>query len=408
MNALEAKTQMKEYAAAAKSIADDSALSLTEKKERLDKVEADLKNASAVIAVDAQAKRLMAGGDSADADAPALESRGFKSLGQQIVDSEAYKSLKGSDRKRFNSTVEVKTVNAIDEGTGISNGFLNGMGGVAAIPQYLPGIVDLRFPPLLVADLFAQGTTDSPLISYVKESAFQNNAAGVAEKGKKPQSDDSLVRVNSQVGKIAHFLKITDEMLQDVPAYVSFLNSRLILGIQQKEQTELLSGSGYPSVPGLLGQSGLATSIAANGTSQPTDVEAIFMMLTLIRTTAWLEPDAILVNPNDWQKIRLRKDDHGQYYAGGPFTGAYGNGGYSNVDAIWGVRVVVTPAVPEKTILVGAFKEGAQIFRRQGVTVEMTNSNADDFENNLVTVRAEERLALAVYRPGAYGKVTLA
>ena len=36
----------------------------------------------------------------------------------------------------------------------------------------------------------------------------------------------------------------------------------------------------------------------------------------------------------------------------------------------------------------------------------MTNSNEDDFKNNLVALRAEERLALAVYRPGAFGKVT--
>lgn len=408
MNALEARTQMKELAAAAKSIAEDSALTLPEKKERLDRVEADLKNASNIIAVDAQAKRLMSGGDSANEDAPEIEAKSVKSLGRQVVDSDAYANLKGIAGKRFNSSVEIKTVNTIDEGTGLSNGFLNGLGGAAAIPQFLPGIVDLRFPPLLVADLFAQGTTESPLISYVKETAFQNNAAGVAEKGKKPQSDDTIARVTAQVGKIAHFMKITDEMLQDVPAFVSFLNSRLILGVQQKEQTELLSGNGYPSLPGLLNQSGLSTAIAANGTNQPTDVDAIFQMLTQIRTTAWLEPDAILVNPADWMKIRLRKDSQGQYYAGGPFTGAYGNGGYSNVDAIWGVRVVQTPAVPAGTILVGAYKEGAQIFRRQGVTVEMTNSNADDFENNLVTVRAEERLALAVYRPGAFGKVTLA
>lgn len=404
MNALEAKNRMSEYAASAKSIAEDSALTNVEKKERLDKIEADFKEASAVIAVDLQAKRLMEGGDSVNADAPEAPRTGHKSLGHQVVESEAFKNLKNIEGKRFNTSVEVKTVNTVDEGTSLANGFLNGLGGVAAIPNYLPGIVDIKFPPLLVADLFAQGTTDSPLISYVKESSFQNNAAGVAEKGKKPQSDDSLARVTAQVGKIAHFLKITDEMLQDVPAYVSFLNSRLILGIQQKEQTELLSGAGYPSVPGLLNTSGLSTTLTATAA---TVVDVIFQMLTQIRTTAWLEPDAILVNPADWMNIRLRKDDHGQYYAGGPFTGAYGNGGYSNVDAIWGVRVVMTPAVPAGTVLVGAFKEAAQIFRRQGITVEMTNSNVDDFENNLVTVRAEERLALATYRPGAFGKITI-
>lgn len=406
MNVLEARKRMQECAAAAKSIAEDSVLTLPEKKERLDKVEADLKDASAVIALDEQAKRLMVGGEANTNEAPA--GRSAKTIGEQVIASDAYRSMLGAKGARFSASVDVKTVGTIDEGTSVTGTVFDGMGGAAVVPQYLPGIVDLRFPPLLVADLFAQGTTDSALISYVKETAFQNSAAGTAEKTKKPQSDDSLARVNAQVGKIAHFLKVTDEMAQDVPAYVSFLNNRLILGVQQKEQVELLQGSGYPSVPGILGQSGLATAVAANGASQPIDIEAVFAQLTAIRTTAWLEPDAILVNPSDWQSIKLRKDSNGQYFSGGPFTGSYGNGGYSNVDALWGVRVVVTPAVPAKTILVGAFKEGAQIFRRQGVTVEMTNSNQDDFENNLITVRAEERLALAVYRPGAFGKVTLA
>ena len=72
-----------------------------------------------------------------------------------------------------------------------------------------------------------------------------------------------------------------------------------------------------------------------------------------------------------------------------------------------GLTVDVTTAIAQGTVLVGGFQESAQIFRRQGVTVEMTNSNVDDFVNNLITVRAEERLALAVYRPAGFGKVTL-
>jgi HK97 family phage major capsid protein len=120
-----------------------------------------------------------------------------------------------------------------------------------------------------------------------------------------------------------------------------------------------------------------------------------------------VEPDAIVIHPTDWQTIRLGKDSQGQYYAGGPFTGAYGNGGYTNVADIWGVKAVITTAIAQGTVLVGGFQESGQVFRRQGITLEMTNSNVDDFVNNLITLRAEERLALAVYRPAGFGKVTL-
>jgi len=164
-------------------------------------------------------------------------------------------------------------------------------------------------------------------------------------------------------------------------------------------------------VTGILQTSGLQTAIASESTGTLADptlvMDDLYEQITAIRFNAFVEPDAIVVNPADWQHIRLAKDANKQYYNGGPFTGAYGNGGFTNVDAIWGLRVVLTSAIASGTTLVGGFQECAQIFRRQGVTVEMTNSNSTDFENGLITVRAEERLALAVYRPGGFGTTTI-
>jgi HK97 family phage major capsid protein len=114
------------------------------------------------------------------------------------------------------------------------------------------------------------------------------------------------------------------------------------------------------------------------------------------------------MNPLDWAVLRLQKDANKQYFAGGPFTGAYGqNGPFNSVDTLWGKPVIQTPSIAQGTAAVGGFRECGQIFRRQGITVEMTNTNQDDFINNLITVRAYERLALAVYRPNGFGKVTL-
>lgn len=408
MSLASAQEKMRELATKAKTVYEDETKSVTEKAEELAKIDVDVKSASDEVALHKTAARLMTGGEAAEdakEDAPVRA----KSIGAQVVESAAFKSFAAGAGQR-SASVELKAVNTVDEGTTFSGGFPTGQGGAAVLPDFLPGIVDLRFNQLVVADLFAQGATTSNQISYVKETAFQNSAAGVAEKGAKPQSDDTIARVVEQVGKIAHFMKTTDELVQDAAAYQSFLQSRLVLGVRLKEQTELLSGSGYPSVPGLLGRSGMQTAIAeTSGTlADPTLViNAVYNQITNIRFNAFVEPDAALVNPVDWQNIRLARDAQKQYYAGGPFTGAYGNGGYTNVDALWGLRVLVTPAIPAGTLLIGGFQECAQIFRRQGVTVEMTNSNVDDFTNNLITTRAEERLALAVYRPGGFGKVTV-
>jgi HK97 family phage major capsid protein len=404
---VEAKSAMRRLATKAQEVVNDDSVTMAEKKTVLENIQTEIKSYEETISLHEKANRLMDGGEAVDAEVS--RENMTKSVGSAIIDSAAFKSARDSRGGRFSFSTDVKAV-VMNEGTTIANGQLNGQGGVLALPDYLPGIVDLRYATLGVGDLFAQGATTSPIVSYVKQSAQTVGAAATSEKTLKGQSDATFVRVNEQVGKIAAFLKITDEMLQDAAQAETFLTNMLVKEVAREEENEVLNGSGYPALAGILGRSGLATTVAAgNSLASPAKfVDAIFQQITAIRTTAFVEPDAIVVNPADWQYIRLAKDVSGQYYAGGPFTGAYGNPSPSNVDSLWGLKVLQSPRIAAGTALVGGFQEGGQLFRRQGITVEMTNSNEDDFVKNLITVRAETRSALAVYRPGAFGKVTVA
>jgi len=412
VSVIEAKAGMRELGTKAAQVKDDDSLTNAEKMTRLDAYATELKEFSDAIAIHEAAARLMAGGEAAP-EAKSAPEGVAKSVGRQIIESAAFKNAVAAKGSHFSFTSEIgtKVAGTVDEGTTIANGQLNGAGGVLALPNYLPGIVDIRFAQLSVGELFAQGSTDSPIVSYVKEASETVGAAARAEKGALAQSDATFARVNEQVGGIGAFFTITDEMLQDAPQTESFLSNRLIAQLQREEENEVLNGSGYPALAGVLGRSGLATAISAGTTgtlAAPMKLaEAIFQQRTAIRTTAFVEPDAVVMNPTDWQYIQLAKDANTQYYAGGPFSGAYGNGGYSNVAALWGLRVVLSPRIASGTALVGGFQEGGQLFRRQGVTVEMTNSNEADFKSRLITVRATSRSALAVYRPGAFGKVTI-
>src|SRR5690606_21476411 len=112
--------------------------------------------------------------------------------------------------------------------------------------------------------------------------------------------------------------------------------------------------------------------------------------------------------PLDYQSFRLSKDGNGQYYGGGYFAGQYGNGGVPEQPPLWGLRTIVTPAISAGTVLMGAVSQGATVYRKGGVRVDMANTNEADFINNLVTLRVEERLALAVRYPSAFVKVTMA
>lgn len=410
---IEAKNAMRDLGTKAQSVVDDASLSPAEKMTRLDAYAVDLKGFQDVVSVHESAKRLMSGAEIAPEEKAPAAQAGVKSLGRQVIESDAFRSAVAAKGGKYSFVSEIgtKTAATVDEGVTIANGQLNGAAGVLSLPSYLPGIVDIRFAQLSVGELFAQGSTDSPIISYVKEATETVGAAARAEKGAIAQMDATFSRVNEQVGGIAAFFTVTGEMLQDAPQAESFLSNRLIAQLQREEENEVLNGTGYPALPGILGRSGLQTALSAGTTGTLANpmllAEAIHKQVTLIRTTAFVEPDAVVMNPTDWQYLELAKDANAQYFSGGPFTGSYGTGNFSNVRSIWGLRVVLSPRIASGTALVGGYQEGGQFFRKQGITVEMTNSNEADFKSNLVTVRATSRSALAVYRPGAFGKVTI-
>lgn len=403
---IEAKRKMAELATKAREVVDDKDLSNAEKKTRLDAYQEELKGYSDVIAIDEQAKRLIAGADAA----PETRSESRverRSFAQQVIESDGYKSMvhKGVQGVQ----IEVKAAATIDEGIIPAYSGGAGLAGQLSTPLFLPGIVPLLFQPLRIADLLAQGSTSSTSISYVIEAAFQDLTGVVLEKGAIPQLDLTLARRQDNVGKVANIAKPTVEMFKDAEQFQAYLQNRMTFGIQRKEEQQLLNGTGTaPEVTGILNRAGLAPTIVTTaGLTAVKIMEGIFNQITALRSVSFIEPDAIVINPTDWQTIRLGKDAQGQYYAGGPFTGAYGNPGPSNVSNLWGVKTVITTAIAQGTALVGGFQESAQIFRRDGITLDMTNSNNNDFENDLITLKAEERIALAVYRPAGFGKVTL-
>lgn len=403
---IEAKNGMRELGAKAAAVQSDASLTNAEKMSRLEGYALDMKGFSDTVSIHEAAQRLMIGGESAP-EAKTASGPDRRSFGRQLVESDGYKSMQDGQSKGV--AVELKAAATIDEGIipAFSGG--SGQGGQLTTPEFLPGIVPLKFQPLTIADLFAQGSTSNSSLTYVIEAAFQDLTSTVLEKGAKPQLDLTLARRQDNVAKIANVAKVTDEMFQDAPAFEAYLSNRMVLGLQREEEKQLLNGSGTaPNLQGVLNRSGLATTVTTvAGLTAVKIMEGIFNQITALRAVSFVEPDAIVIHPTDWQTIRLGKDTAGQYYAGGPFTGAYGNEGPSNVQNIWGVKTVITTAIAQGTVLVGGFQESGQIFRRQGITLEMTNSNVDDFVNNLVTLRAEERLALAVYRPAGFGRVTL-
>ena len=323
-----------------------------------------------------------------------------RSMGQQFVDSEAFAWLKKSHGLRGSAwtspNVELHAT-TVDEGSG--------SGGRLIVTQYRPGIVPLLFKRLVVADLLAPGTTDSNSVSYMKETTFTNAAAAVTEGNPKPESTIVFDLVTDSVRKIAHWLPVTEEMLEDVAQIRSYIDARLRLGLDISEEDQLLNGNGTaPNVQGLLNRSGLTAAEVRAGSV--TNAEAIFTEMMKVFNASFMMPTGTIVNPLNWQTTQLSKDGNGRYYGAGPFEAPQAPGHAGLFGTLWGVPVVITPSIVANTALVGAFGECCQVFRHGGIRVEASNSHADFFIRNLIAIRCEERLALACYRPGAMGTIT--
>lgn len=317
------------------------------------------------------------------------------SLGAQFVQDPGYRAFiqAGGHRRSASSwaspAVEVLYGTTLDTSPG--------SGGALITPDVRPGVVALPQMRPVVGDLPAPGTTTSGIVQYMKEKTFTNAAAPVAEGQPKPESALVFESATSPVQKLAHWIPTSEEMLEDYAQTESIIDSRLRLGLALTEEDQLMNGDGIaPNLLGYLNLPGLAPPVP-RGTD--TNIDAIFKQIAAIATSALITPDGVVINPANWATIQISKNSQGNYLGSGPFAGP-------QAPTLWGVSVVPTPVIVAGTSLVGAYRSASQLFRKGGVRVEASNSHADFFIRNLVAIRGEERLALAVYREGAFGTVT--
>lgn len=319
-----------------------------------------------------------------------------RSLGEMFTASREYRDkIKAGRPREISVEIRATLPEMMQRATLTSSGLTS--------IQKIPGVVLVDQQPLRVADIFSQGTTSSTTIRFTKESSFTNGATAVAEEGQKPEASFALAESDVTVKKIAVVGRVTDEMLSDYEYAQSYVNSRLLFMVAALEDNHLLNGSGNSNqITGILNVSGIQTQ-AVSGTL----ADSIHKAITKIMSTPGFigAPEHLVIHPTDWQNLVLTKDSNGQYYAGGPFMGQYGVGGISR-SGPWGLTPVVTTAIAQGTALVAAGRLGATIFRRQGITIESTNSDASDFQYNRIAIRAEERLCLVPFRPAAFCKIT--
>jgi HK97 family phage major capsid protein len=265
---------------------------------------------------------------------------------------------------------------------------------VGVPPDYLPVVFQGPERRMTIRDLITPGTTQSNMIQYVKETGFTNNAAPISEGAQKAESQLVYALMQSAVVTIAHWIRASRQILDDFQALMSNIDGRLRYGLKLVEENQLLKGSGTGNnLNGIYTQA--TTYSAPIVVPTPTKIDVIRLMI-LQAELALFPSTGIVLHPADWAGIQLTKSTIGDYIFSNPQA--------VGTPMLWGLPVVSTQAMTQGTALTGAFLMGSQIFDREDANVVISTENQDDFIKNMVTIRCEERLALAVYRPEAFIK----
>lgn len=343
------------------------------------------------VQLKADIETLTAEVEAADKKAGLLETIGTKEEPNQednIMNTEGLKALNLEALKgqRGSTSVELKAQGQVDP--------------VAAptIRVVSQNVGEINYK-LGVREAFGREAISGNTLTYFVMPGVQGTPGAIALDGQgsaKAQIQPLYEPVTAALTKIACYIKETDELLSDAPFLESVVRGRGVYEQQKAVEAKLVSQ--------LTNTGGINTTYQNAGLN----FDNLLKAKCAVEAATGYDADTILINPVDLQTLLLTKDETHQYLMGGPAYAPYGNGAYGAYLPIWGCKVIATNAITQGKAVIGAFKQGAAVVTKanEGLRVEVSNSDQDDFIKNLITVRIEERILLAVRVPSAFAIVS--
>ena len=315
-----------------------------------------------------------------------------KSLGQQFLDSDAYKSF--VDHGIKNIPFEAKTTVTTSVWTRDT-----------IYQQVVPAIEPNPNP---VLDLVDSINTDQTTYYFLQETAT-NNAAETAEGSAAPEDAFSYTAVTAPVRKFITTLPITAELLEDQAGARAYFDGRLANHVLQRLEKQFLIGGGVaPDVKGITQQTGINTITYTAGAYPATvggKLRTILEGIKDVEVNGKLAPDAIVMSPAAYEALAGQVDGNNNFMLGAS--------AFAGSPTIWGLPVVKSSQIGGAVsttidVVVGKWGGGLavnHVFRR-GMELQISDSAADgDFGKDILTVKASLRYALAAYKPQAFTRI---
>ena len=248
----------------------------------------------------------------------------------------------------------------------------------------------VRRNPFMI-ELVNVGTITSNLWEWVQQANPEGDAAMTAEGALKAKIDFDLVLAEAAVRKVTAFIKVSKEMLDDVPLMEAEINQELTEVINLKIDSQILTGDGTGQ--NIVGINANAVAFApgsfatgsANEIILANNADVLRVAVNQV-SIALFQPNYIIMHPTDLAAMDTSKTTEGQYVLP-PFS--------TNANTVVkGIPIVANTGVTEGEYLVGDFTKAGVRFR-QGLVFDVGYEN-DDFTKNFVTILAEARMVQRV------------
>ena len=315
-----------------------------------------------------------------------------KTLGQQFLESDAYKSF--VDHGIKNIPFEAKTTVTTSVWTRDT-----------IYQQVIPAIEP---DPNPVLDLVDSINTDQTTYYFLQETAT-NNAAETAEASAAPEDAFSYTAVTAPVRKFITTLPITSELLEDQAGARAYFDGRLANHVLQRLEKQFLIGGGVaPDIKGITQQTGINTITYTAGAYPATvggKLRTILEGIKDVEVNGKLAPDAIVMSPAAYEALAGQVDGNNNFMLGAS--------AFAGSPTIWGLPVVKSSQIGGAVsttidVIVGKWGGGLavnHVFRR-GMELQISDSAKDgDFGKDILTVNASLRYALAAYKPQAFTRI---
>lgn len=331
------------------------------------------------------AKRYMDAMEKASADRAKAFGEEESEEKQTDLDDQEVKSFQEriTNDKRATLQTSLSDLKAyVEKDTSISSNYT----GDVLLSEVDEGVVNVNKREPFIRELVSVGTIDGQVDVWLEVTNENGDPASVAELDAMPEKDYDYEEKDAKVKKVGVHNKHSREMAEDLPSIVTDIENELVRDLELEIDDQILAGDGTGN--NLTGIRQNETAFSAGNFSGTLSGNANrFDVLNVAVGQVYnkdFQPNYIVLHPEDVTGMNLEKDADGNYVMP-PFT-------TSDRQRVRGIPVITNTGISAGDFLVGDFSRSIVKVKRD-VSVEMTNTDQDDFVKDRFTVRASARLS---------------